>query len=187
MMADRGEDRVGKRGFGANTYTAVVGDAERVWCLLRAPEGGGRFVRGEREACGFATPRQGTVCWNNTAAGRRPGGWEMVMATGVVVVLLLGWEAGVVERKKKRRRRRDWVEGSIRNCGGSSSARRGVKRLRPRFIRSPLQTSDRTVPHHTTVSHWADTHMQLPSPFGFFPIHPSIHHSSTFFTLVGQE
>jgi hypothetical protein len=34
MIAAQAAGRVGKRGFGANTYTAVVDDLVMVWCLM---------------------------------------------------------------------------------------------------------------------------------------------------------
>ena len=123
MVAARAADRVGKRGFGANTYTAVVGLAVMVW-WLQVPQGqgggtgGDAGVRLQTEVEGGGAVVDGlfgsrvqsqapgvVVRWDGDARGLDRRGGEAV----VVKWLKWEWWEWVVAEGKGCRGRREFM------------------------------------------------------------------------------
>jgi hypothetical protein len=80
MVASRAEDRVGKREFGANTYTAIVCWLCDGWVRVGSPEGRWRFGQAARwrrwvRGAGCFTMYRG-VCCGRCLACECGGSWK---------------------------------------------------------------------------------------------------------------
>jgi hypothetical protein len=79
MIAGRAEDRVGKRGFGANTYTAVVEKLVTGWVRVGDPKGS-VAVWGLGEARFVSAVDEGRGCEYSRAEAAQAGQLLLVQA-----------------------------------------------------------------------------------------------------------
>ncbi|PSN74141.1 hypothetical protein BS50DRAFT_9012 [Corynespora cassiicola Philippines] len=142
MIAAREEVRVGKRGFGANTYTAVVGLALESGWFVRTPRARWRVGRAQglrrRAVAGGSCCSRWGGCWAVTRAVRsgRAGGGALV-GEGGGKKKVGGMECVGVGATGSRAGRRVLYQ-KCRGSRGSSSEKSGATEFKNQSTGGPV-------------------------------------------------